>query len=161
MLYLRFLGGAGGVLLVLMWLANAFLPKPEATPAGPTAERPAIRITATTKGPERVVIDTTLPTITPPATATAASSPSAAPVREAFAAIPAEQSARTEPAAAAPAPKDADKDVKPQAHKSSHRRVATQQRSPYNYGYNYGQQPQPFSRQRPQFAGNFFGFWLR
>lgn len=159
MLYLRFLGGAGGVLLVMMWIANAFLPQPEVTPAGSSVERPTIRITATTKGPERVVIDTTLPTVTPPATATAATNPgpSTAPVREAFAALPTEQSAHAEPVATTPAPKDAGKDAKTQAHKSSHRRVATQQRSPYNYG----QQPQPYYRQRPQFAGNFFGFWLR
>lgn len=159
MLYVRFLGGAGGVLLALMLLANAVLPTPEATPAGPNVEHPPIRITATTKGPERVVIDTSLPTVSTPATATAAAAPapsSTAPVREAFAAIPADQPARTEPAAATPAPKDAGKDAKTQAHKSTHHRVAAP-RAPYNYG----QQPQPYFRQRPQFAGNFFGFWLR
>jgi len=161
MLYIRFLGGAGGVLLALMLLANAFLPKPEATASGGSAEHPTIRITATTKGPERVVIDTSLPTTTAPQpAATNAASPSAARLREAFAAAPAEPPARAETAAATPAAKDinkdAGKDPKAQAHKSTHKRIAAP-RSPYYYE----RQPQQPFRRQPQFAGNFFGFWLR
>ena len=65
--YFLFVGVA---LLTLLFAVDAYLPKMPATEV-PTAaaDLSVIRIHSAQKWPERVVIDTTLPTITPPATA--------------------------------------------------------------------------------------------
>jgi len=162
MFYLRFLGGAGGILLALMLLANAFLPEPATTPSVADFDHPRIRITATTKGPEKVVIDTSLPTTAAPVAVAAASDTAAPPsdrVRQALAAIPAEPAASNDPAAAAPAQNTA-KEAKSPAHKP-HRRLAASRSPAYGEPPRYHEQQQPFFRRQPQFAGNFFGFWLR
>jgi hypothetical protein len=61
----RYFFYVGAVLLTLLLVAHAYLPK------APVAERanadsPLIRIHSERKGPERIVFDTSLPTITPP-----------------------------------------------------------------------------------------------
>jgi hypothetical protein len=80
MLFIRFLTGAGGVLLLLLLATNAYLPQRDA----PVAEEhpidhSIIRITSTQKGPARVVYDTSLPTIVPPVPAVAEAAPPAPP----------------------------------------------------------------------------------
>ncbi len=106
MLYLRFLAGAGSVLVALLLAANAWLPQPAATSAPQDFDHPTIRIAATRKGPERVVIDTSLPTLAPPpapaAVADVAAPPAATAAREAFAQLPAALSERIPPDAKPP-----------------------------------------------------------
>jgi hypothetical protein len=88
----------GGVLLALLFISDAVLPQlPVADRAN--ADLPVIRIHSDRKWPERVVFDTTRPTITPipaPVVAEAvapqekiAAAPSKGGVREAFAQLPA------------------------------------------------------------------------
>lgn len=75
----------GGVLLSLLFIADAYLPKPPASERADT-ERPAIRIHSDRKWPERVVFDTSLPTITPARSANAETGiPAPARLRDAFA----------------------------------------------------------------------------
>ncbi len=99
---MRYFIFAGGALLALLFVADACLP---ALPAVPVTEASrsvtdlsVIRIHSDTKWPERVVFDTTRPTITPapaPVMAEAAApqekaaaAPSKTAVREAFAQLP-------------------------------------------------------------------------
>jgi hypothetical protein len=93
----RYFTFVGGALLALLLIANAFLPAlPVAGGSQSTVDRSIIRIHSDTKWPERVVFDTSRPTITPsPAPAavaeapspqkTAAAQPSKGQVREAYA----------------------------------------------------------------------------
>jgi hypothetical protein len=175
MLYVRFLGGAAGVLLALILLADAYLPQPATAPSGTAGfDHQQIRITAAAKGPERVVIDTSVPTTSvtttslsstaPAGTAAvnenAASSPQR--VREALAAISAGSTA-DDLTVVAPTQKDVGKDAR-HAHRA-HRRVVAS-RAPASddqphYYYSESPQQQPSLRRPPQFAGNFFGLWLR
>ena len=61
---LRYLGYVGGVLLMLILVADAYLPKlPAAQTSGPRL--PVIHIYADRKGPERVVYDTSVPMNSP------------------------------------------------------------------------------------------------
>ena len=65
--YFLFVGVA---LLALLFAVDAYLPKMPATEAPrAAADLSVIRIRSDQKWPERVVFDTTLPTITPPTTA--------------------------------------------------------------------------------------------
>jgi len=84
----------GGVLLALLFISDAYLPKlPVADRAN--TDLPVVRIHSDRKWPERVVYDTSLPTIIPaqiantdasvPAPATVADVSAKAQVREAFA----------------------------------------------------------------------------
>ncbi len=145
--YFRFLAGAGGVIVALMFAANAYLPATDAPPADNSSSHTGfdpstIRITSTRKGPERVVIDTSLPTVVPSApTVNLATVAPPQPAREAFAQANAEQA----PAATAKPVKEA----KAQ-HKPAHRRIARR--------YYYEQQP---VYQQRQVAGDMFSFWFR
>ncbi len=93
MLVVRYFLCVGGALLALLFVSDAYLPKP---PAVETADSdlPAIRIHSDRKWPERVVFDTSRPTILPPQSQAVAAiqPPASAPemsakarVREAFA----------------------------------------------------------------------------
>jgi hypothetical protein len=64
---LRFTTWVGTALLALLLLADWQLPKPLPKPAGDTI-RPVIRITSMQEPPERIIIDTSQPTIVPPPT---------------------------------------------------------------------------------------------
>lgn len=64
---LRYVTWVGTALLALFWLADWQLPKPLPEPAG-DAIRPVIRITSIQQPPERIIIDTSQPTIVPPPT---------------------------------------------------------------------------------------------
>ncbi len=69
---LRYFVFVGGALVALLFLSNAVLPKPPVAEVTNTAsELPMIRIHSAQKWPQRVVIDTSLPTIVPTQTATA------------------------------------------------------------------------------------------
>lgn len=65
----------GGVLLALLFAVDAYVPKEPvvaSTVAAALIENPTLRIRSDRKWPERVVYDTSLPTIVPPKTETAA-----------------------------------------------------------------------------------------
>ena len=95
----RYFVFVGGVLLALLLIFDAYLPKlpvADATEAG--VDKSIIRIHSDRKWPERVVFDTSLPTIVPaqalraeaavPAVATVADVPAKVRVRDAFAQLP-------------------------------------------------------------------------
>ena len=63
----RYIAWVGTSLLALLFVANWFLPQSFAEPnTTDEASRPAIRITSIEQPPERIVIDTSPPTIVPP-----------------------------------------------------------------------------------------------
>jgi hypothetical protein len=62
----RYIAWVGASLLVLLFVANWFFPQSLAEPAGDEVNRPVIRIASIQQPPERIVIDTNLPTIVPP-----------------------------------------------------------------------------------------------
>jgi len=64
----RYIAWVGASLLMLLLMANWFLPQSLAGPTGDEINRPVIRIASMQQPPERIVIDTNLPTIVPPPT---------------------------------------------------------------------------------------------
>jgi hypothetical protein len=64
----RYVACVGTLLLVLLFVANWFLPQSLAEPSGDEINRPLIRIASVEQPPERIVIDTSLPTMAPPPT---------------------------------------------------------------------------------------------
>src|ERR1700736_1917488 len=64
----RYIAWVGTSLLALLFLADWCLPKLPPGPARDASNRPIIRIASIQQPPERVVIDTSLPTIVPPPT---------------------------------------------------------------------------------------------
>jgi hypothetical protein len=82
----------GGTLLALLFLFDAYLQSPVAAsataPTTPEASRPFLRIRSAQKLPERVVIDTSIPTIVPASAPTVvANAPAKAPALDALAQI--------------------------------------------------------------------------
>jgi hypothetical protein len=68
----------GGALLALLLVLNAYLPSLEAVSATATEySRPVLRIRSAQKLPERIVIDTSIPTIVPAPTVVAEAKPPA------------------------------------------------------------------------------------
>src|SRR4051794_36357040 len=92
----RYFLGVGGTLLMLLVALNAYLATPAASPvvaAAPGAAeadqfKPMLRIRSAQKLPERIVIDTSLPTIVPPAAAVVAQIPARASALNALAQMP-------------------------------------------------------------------------
>jgi hypothetical protein len=64
----RFITWVGTSLLALLFVADWYLPKPLPEPAGDAIDRPVIRIASVQQPPERIIIDTSQPTIVPPPT---------------------------------------------------------------------------------------------
>src|SRR4030088_3261695 len=67
---LRYFLFVGGALLALLFAVDAFAPKVPvvvAAEASATIENPTLRIRSDRKWPDRIVFDTSLPTIVPPA----------------------------------------------------------------------------------------------
>jgi hypothetical protein len=67
---LRYFLFVGGALLALLFAVDAFSPKVPvvvAAEASATTENPTLRIRSDRKWPDRIVFDTSLPTIVPPA----------------------------------------------------------------------------------------------
>lgn len=78
----RYFVYVGGALLALLFLISAVLPTlPDNEMLATGSDRPVIRIRSERKLPERVVIDTTQPTITPTAAVMAQSVPAPPPPR--------------------------------------------------------------------------------
>jgi hypothetical protein len=105
----RYFVFSGSVLLALLFLADWYMPQLSATPARAEVDRSIIRLHSRHRWPERIVIDTSLPTIVPPPAKVADASPvKATPVarspREAFALVTPVQAA-TPAIAPKPAPK--------------------------------------------------------
>jgi hypothetical protein len=104
--YFLFVGGA---LLALLLAIDAFVPEQAvvASESAPSIDRTVVRIRSDQKLPERVVYDTSLPTIVPPAAVTAQVAPAAPPavadataqarVRETFAQFVPAEAKKTEP----------------------------------------------------------------
>lgn len=69
----------GSVLLAVLFLADWYLPPPEAGRASSEGDRYNIRIHSSHKWPKAVVFDTTLPTIVPPPVTAAVEAPAPAP----------------------------------------------------------------------------------
>jgi hypothetical protein len=63
---MRYFGFVGSALLLLLFALDRYLPQPVVEPVRAVAEKPVIRISSIEKLPERIVIDTSLPTIVPP-----------------------------------------------------------------------------------------------
>ena len=77
----------GGTLFALLFALNAYVSSPVVASATVAdVIRPAVRIHSTQKLPERIVIDTSIPTIVPPP-AVVAEAPAKAPVLDALAQI--------------------------------------------------------------------------
>jgi len=64
----RYMAWVGTALFALLFVTNWFLPQSLADPLGDEINRPVIRIASIQQSPERIVIDTNLPTIVPPPT---------------------------------------------------------------------------------------------
>ena len=67
----RYMAWVGTALFALLFVTNWFLPQSLADPLGDEINRPVIRIASIQQSPERIVIDTNLPTIVPPPTPSA------------------------------------------------------------------------------------------
>src|SRR5882757_7088869 len=108
----RYFVFVGGVLLALLFVVGAVLPQlpvADADGAGAGVDKSTIRIHSDRKWPERVVFDTSLPTVVPgqalkteaaipaPAPAIVADVPPKARVREAFAQLVPPESKKPEP----------------------------------------------------------------
>ena len=64
----RYIAWVGTSLLALLFVADWYLPKPLPERAGDAINRPVIRIASVQQPPERIIIDTSQPTIVPPPT---------------------------------------------------------------------------------------------
>lgn len=64
----RYLAWVGGSLLALLFAVDWYLPNSSPEPARDAINRPVIRIASVQQPPERIVIDTSQPTIVPPPT---------------------------------------------------------------------------------------------
>jgi len=62
----RYVVWVGTSLLALLFVANWFLPEPTREPGHEAIDKPVIRIASIQQPPERVVIDTSQPTVVPP-----------------------------------------------------------------------------------------------
>jgi len=62
----RYVVWVGTSLLALLFAANWFLPEPTREPGHEAINKPVIRIASIQQPPERVVIDTSQPTVVPP-----------------------------------------------------------------------------------------------
>jgi hypothetical protein len=63
---IRYFGFVGNALVLLLIGLGWCLPRPASEPSGGMTDRPAIRIASAAQLPERVIIDTNLPTIVAP-----------------------------------------------------------------------------------------------
>lgn len=86
----------GGVLLALLMAVDAFVPQQPvvASQSAPSIDKTVVRIRSDQKPPERVVFDTSLPTIVPPVVTAQAATPPAPTVTPVVADIPAQARVR-------------------------------------------------------------------
>jgi hypothetical protein len=71
----RYIAWVGASLFALLFVVDWYLPKSLPEPAGDVINRPVIRIASIQQPPERIVIDTSQPTIVPPPTLVAEAGP--------------------------------------------------------------------------------------
>jgi hypothetical protein len=139
----------GGVLLALLLAIDALVPQQAvvASQAAPSVNKTVVRIRSDQKLPERVVYDTSLPTIVPPPAVTAqATAPVVAPPAPAMASTDATAQARVRETFAQFVPAEA---KKPEPQVQRKRKVA-KSRSPMQFA-----QPQMRVAQQSHFG--FFG----
>ena len=138
----------GGVLLALLFALDAFAPREVAVAsnAAPSIDKTVVRIRSDQKPPERVVYDTSLPTIVPPAAKTQTAAAPAAPIADATA------QARVRDTFAQFVPADAkklEKQLEPQAQAPRKRKIARSRPA----------QPMRFAQQQQQQQQQHFGFF--
>ena len=66
MLWMKYFGFVGSALFILLFVISWCFPQPVSEPVRSGIDRPVIRISSVEKLPDRVDIDTNLPTIVPP-----------------------------------------------------------------------------------------------
>jgi hypothetical protein len=143
----------GGALLALLFVVDTLVPRDVevAINSAPAVERPIVRIHSNQKLPERVVYDTSLPTIVPPTAKVqvAVASPSAqSRVRDTF--------AQFVPEAKQPAPQVAAAEPpKPDSMAPKKRRIAKVHSYPPSYQGMRFPQPMRVAQQQQRFG--FFG----
>jgi hypothetical protein len=151
----RYFSVVGAALLALLFVCNAFLAKAPVADGteGPVVDKTVIRIHSDRKWPERVVFDTSLPTIVPPPTVTAALP---APAAQGEAAVPpppkfADDSTKTRQAFAqlrsGDANHSASSDLKRSQQLQRKRRIARRHVAP----------PMMLVEQQPRYGFGFFG----
>ena len=142
MLVARYFMYVGGVLLALLFAIDAFMPQDVAVAShsAPGLDKTTVRIHSVQKLPERVVYDTSLPTIVPPAAKTVVAA-AAPPAPDASA------QSRVRDTFAQFVPAEAKKIDQPQAPKK--RRIARVR------AYPASNQPIRLAQQQPHFG--FFG----
>jgi hypothetical protein len=96
----RYFVFTGTLLLALLFLADWYMPHPAASPTRTEVDRTVIRLHSGHKWPERIVIDTSLPTIVPPPAMIAETLPEKSPpligsLRAAFAQVTPPQAVAT------------------------------------------------------------------
>ena len=140
----RYFVFVGGVLLALLLGINAFAPQEPAVASNGanSFDRTVVRIRSDQKPPERVVYDTSLPTIVPPQTVTAQ-----APTPPVAAAADATADARVRNTFAQFVPGEAKK-PDPQAHHK--RKIARSRPAPSSLFAQQQQMPQMMFGQQPQ-----------
>ena len=147
----------GGVLLALLFAADGFAPQQDvvASNATPSVDKAVVRIRSDKKLPDRVVYDTSLPTIVPPA---ATVQVAAAPVPPTIADDKAHAGVRDTFAQLVPAeaPAEAKKETKkPEPQVRQKRKIAkTRSNPPTRVASN---PPMRVAQRQPQFG--FFGGW--
>src|SRR5436305_3982996 len=113
----------GGMLLALLFALDALVPQQAAVAsnAAPSIDKTVVRIRSDQKLPDRVVYDTSLPTIVPPAAKTLIAAAPPAPIADASAQARVRNTfAQFVPAEA----KKAEKQIEPQAQAPRKRKVA-------------------------------------
>ena len=140
----------GGVLLALILAIDAFFPQQAvvANQAAPSVDKTVVRIRSDQKPPERVVYDTSLPSIVPPAVTLQASAAVAAPSPVAAVSLDASAQARVRETFAQFVPSEA---KKPESQVQRKRKVARSRPAPMQQGA----QPQMRVAQQSQYG--FFG----
>jgi hypothetical protein len=159
MLVTRYFVFVGGALLALLYAVDALVPQDAATAShsAPGIDKSTVRIQSAQKLPERVVFDTNLPTIVPPA---AAIQMAAAPLPPTPAAQPSEQS-RDRETFAQYVPAEAKKhEQAPKRHRVARARSYQPQPMYAGQPMYMGQQPM-FMGQRPMRVAqqSRFGFF--
>ncbi|MEW6640597.1 MAG: hypothetical protein AB1586_08815 [Pseudomonadota bacterium] len=150
---LRYFVGVGGALLALMLFANAYLPAPVAPPQQQSngIDKSTIRIASRQKGPERVEIDASLPTIVPSVDVAQAQ---IQPLRTA--AKPAAETVADSRDAYAQMPASPSKQVTAAAPKKPKVKIARAD-GPRRAVQRIAMLPRP--QQQPSLFANFFGGW--
>ncbi|MCA6109557.1 hypothetical protein [Bradyrhizobium cenepequi] len=163
MLVTRYFLYVGGALLALLYAVDALVPHDAATTAhsAPGLDKSTVRIHSAQKLPERVVFDTSLPTIVPPGSATQmAAAPLPPPPGAESTAAPASTQAPARESLAQYAP--AEKKHEPRPPKKHRVARARSQPQPMYAGQPpmYGQQPM-YMGQRPMRVAqqSRFGFF--